>query len=205
MRWPKLRLWWWLLGSLVFAVGLVATPRLYTQVRYGPQLQVVAEAPAAPVALIFGAGVRRNGSPTPVLYDRIATGVELYHAGKVQKLLFTGDGTTNIETRVMQNMALELGVHEADIWLDAEGLRTYDSCARAHDVFGITEALLVTQQFHLPRALFLCEAVGVQVVGVIADRRQYSRSALVITHIREALATVNAWWDVFTIPGASFP
>jgi SanA protein len=96
----------------------------------------------------------------------------------------------------MRTVALELGVPETDLVLDFAGRRTYDSCYRAKAIFGVTEAVLVTQAFHLPRALFLCEALGVSAAGVVADRREYRRSSLVIWNAREVLATAAAVWDL---------
>ena len=170
--------------------------RLYTIARYSPSIQAIAAAPPEPVAIVFGAGLRRDGRPTPVLYDRVATAVDLYHQGKVKRLLMSGDGQTNQEPNAMRKLAIELGVPAGDILIDNSGLRTYDSCARAKTIFGIERALLVTQQFHLPRALLLCEAVGLSASGVSADRRQYNRVSLVFTQLRETLATANAWWEV---------
>jgi len=184
------------LGGLGLASLLVCAPRLYTALRYAGQLVSVSEAPVMPTAIIFGAGLWRDGSPTPVLYDRVATGVALYQAGKVKQLLMSGDGTTNRETVAMRRVALEMGVPEEAIVLDAAGLRTYDSCLRARDLYGATQVLLVTQQFHLPRALFICEALGLEAVGVIADRRQYNRVSLIFTNLREVLATANAVLDI---------
>jgi SanA protein len=150
------------------------------------------------VAIVFGAGLRRDGGPTAVLYDRVATAAALYHAGKVRTLLLSGDNRFENynEPGAMQQAALALGVPAADIVLDYAGRRTYDTCYRAQAVFGVTQALLVTQSFHLPRALFICEALGLSATGVSADQRTYRRSSLVIWNAREVVATAAAWWDV---------
>lgn len=186
----------WLLGGLTVAGVLVAAPRLYTAVRYAGLIHTPAEAPPVRVALVFGAGVRRDGYPTTVLYDRVATAAELYRLGKVEKLLMSGDGITNSEVAAMRLAALELGVPEGDIVLDPAGQRTYDSCYRAKAIYGATEVLLVTQAFHLPRALYLCEALGLRAAGVSADRRAYRSSTEAFWNFREVLATVAAVWDV---------
>ncbi len=184
------------LGGLgLAALGLLSL-RAYTAARYRAQIHTAAEAPAARVAIVFGAGLRRNGQPTPVLYDRVATAAELYHAGKVERLLLSGDGLTNVETKAMRQTALDLNVPDSALTLDAAGLDTYATCYRAGAVFGVERALLVTQSFHLPRALFICEGLGLRAAGVSADRRQYNRVALTFSNIREVFATANAWWEV---------
>lgn len=177
---------------------MVFGPRLYTSLRYAGQIYAAAGVPAARVAIVFGAGLNRSGSASPVLYDRVATAAELYHAGKVDKLLLSGAQTWAgyNEPLAMAAAAQELGVPEADLVLDYEGARTYDTCYRAQAIFGVTEAVLVTQEFHLPRALYLCDALGLPAVGVAADRRAYRERSLTYWNVREVFATMAAWWDV---------
>src|SRR5690349_17899658 len=114
------------------------------------------------VALVFGAGLNAAGGPSAVLYDRVATAVDLYHEQKVDKLLMTGDKSRDDynEVAAMRRTAVGLGVPETDIVLDYAGFSTYDSCYRATGVFGLTEATLVTNDFHLPRALYTCAQLG---------------------------------------------
>jgi SanA protein len=164
-----------------------AAPRIYTR---------VTDAPSAPVALVLGAGLWADGSPTPALRDRVATAVDLYKAGKVKKLLMTGDNrrVDYNEPAAMQTIALQLGVPSADIVLDYAGRRTYDSCYRAKEIFEVKQVIIVTQRFHLDRSIFLCDAMGVPAVGVVADRRVYQ--TLPWWELREVLATAAAWWDV---------
>lgn len=131
--------------------------------------------PTNHVALVFGAGLNRAGGPSAMLYDRVATAVDLYNNKKVEKLLMTGDnGKVNYnEVEVMRQTALKLGVPDADIVLDYAGFNTWDSCYRAREVFSLKEATLVTQRFHLPRALHSCNHLNVKSVGVAADRQPY--------------------------------
>jgi SanA protein len=188
-----------LAGSLgTVALALLAL-RLYTTTKYRAQMHSAADAPAARVAIVFGAGLRRDGSPTAILYDRVATAVELYRQGKAEKLLLSGDNrfADYNEPEAMRQAALDLGVPEAAIVLDYAGRRTYDTCYRAKEIFGVTHALLVTQNFHLPRALMICEALGLEAAGVRADRRPYSKRAEVSWNLREVFATAAAWWDAF--------
>lgn len=127
-----------------------------------------AAATSRPVAIVFGAA----GS---ILEDRVTTGVELYKVGKVQKLLMTGDNSRNNynEPEAMRQQALMEGVPASAIVCDYAGFRTYDSLYRAHAIFGVTSALLVTQRYHLPRALYIAHHLGIEAVGVNAAKRHY--------------------------------
>ena len=161
-----------------------------------------ADVPARRVAIIFGAGLWRDGSPTPILQDRVETGANLYFAGKVEKILMTGDNSLveYNEPEAMRQYALTLGVPDSAIVLDYAGRRTYDSCYRAKEIFRLKDAILVTQKFHLARALFLCNALGLDGVGVEANNRIYHKSALLIWNLRELPATLTAFADVLTRP-----
>ena len=110
----------------------------------------------------------------------------------------SGDNSTADydEPTAMKNYAIELGIPEDAIVLDFAGRRTYDTCYRAKEIFGLQSAILVTQEFHLSRALYLCEKLGVESTGVIADQRYYLKRSRFFWNTREALATLNALWDV---------
>jgi len=181
------------LGLLILIIS-----RLVTGLYARPKTYSAADVPARRVAIVFGAGLWRDGTATPVLYDRVQTAADLYFAGKVERLLMSGDNrfVDYNEPAVMRTLALELGVPEGAIVLDYAGRRTYDTCYRAKAVFGVTGAILVTQAFHLPRSLYLCNQLGVDSVGVDADLRVYRRSSLLYWNIRELLATAAALWDV---------
>ncbi len=184
-------------GAGLLTLTLLAL-RAYTTAKYRAQIHPVDDAPAERVAIVFGAGLRRNGTPTSILYDRVATAAELYRQGKVEKLLLSGDNrfADYNEPGAMRQAALALGVPDAAIVLDYAGRRTYDTCYRAKEIFGVTRALLVTQNFHLPRALMICEGLGLEAAGVSADRRAYLKRAAIVWNIRELFATAAAWWDV---------
>lgn len=160
-----------------------------------------AEAPQAPVALVLGAGLNRDGSPGVVLRDRVQTASELYFSGKVEKILMSGDNTTEFynEPGAMKQFALSLGIPDEDIIIDFAGRRTYDSCYRAKAIFGVDRLIVVTQAFHLPRALFLCNAISIEADGVPADDANYRLSSYTYWWVREIVATVKAYWDVFII------
>lgn len=185
---------------LILVLGPVAAllPRLVTGMYARPLTYTVSDAPVRDVAIVFGAGLWRDGSPTPVLRDRVSAGAQLYFAGKVQKLLMSGgqpSGRYN-EPAAMRQYALTLGVPDEAIVLDYAGDRTYDTCYRARHIFGLDEAILVTQQFHLPRAVYTCNALGVAAAGVASDLRQYRRGSVAYWNLREIPATLAAFWDV---------
>jgi vancomycin permeability regulator SanA len=147
-------------------------------------------------AIVFGARVWDDGSPSNSLYDRVLTSVELYRSGRVQKLLMSGDktGENYDEPAAMKKMAIELGIPESDIVLDNEGKRTFDTCYRAKEVFGVQKAVLVTQDYHLPRALYLCNSLGIDSIGITANRRKYDGENYY--HFREFFSTASAWFEI---------
>lgn len=189
------------LTMVFFAFGLLAffLPRLITTVAAWTKIYQVENAPSKRVAIVFGAGLTRSGHPTPILRDRVETGVQLYFAGKAQKLLMSGDNRSpdHDEPGAMRNYAVSLGVPADAIVLDNSGDRTYDTCYRARAIFGLNSALLVTQKFHLPRALFLCRALGLNAVGVEANNRHYWPLSLFVWNLREQFATMAAFVDVY--------
>lgn len=125
--------------------------------------------------LILGAGVR-NGSPTPMLRDRLITGISLYKSGVAPKIIMSGDhGREDYdEVNVMKSYAVENGVPDSDVFMDHAGFSTYDSIYRAKAVFEADSIIIVTQKYHLYRALYIAERLGVNAVGVSADLDDYS-------------------------------
>ena len=184
---------------LIGAVLIFGLSRLFTELYSNSRLSLPANAPVSRVAIVFGAGLSRDGTPSPVLKDRVATAAELYFSGKVRKILMSGDNRflDYNEPGAMLDYALELGVPRQDIVLDYAGRRTYDTCYRARAIFGVTDALLVTQRFHLPRALFTCNFLGIKGYGVIADLRPYNTRSMDYWNVREVGATVVALWEVW--------
>ena len=191
----------WRVSLALGALGLlgVLLPRLITGTYAVNRIYQKDDAPSERLAIVFGAGLRRDGTPTPILRDRVETAVSLYFSGRVEKLLMSGDNSflNYNEPESMRQYAISLGVPESAIAMDYAGRRTYDTCYRAKAIFGMESALLVTQKFHLPRALFLCNALGINAYGVEANNRNYRDGALFIWNFREQLATVGAFLDVY--------
>lgn len=186
------------IATAMAGLALVLGLRWWVERRYAARTYENLEAaPPRPVALVLGAGLWPDGSLTPILADRVATAADLYRAGKVEKLLCSGDNrrVDYNEPAAMKSYAVRLGVPEEDVVLDYAGRRTYDSCYRARAIFGVERAVVVTQRFHTARSLYTCEALGLDTVAVTADRRVYSAER-VVWKTREYLALVLAWWDI---------
>lgn len=138
--------------------------------------------------IVFGAGVKKNGQMSDMLTDRVETAVSLYLAGRAKKLLFSGDhGSSDYdEVNAMRRYALGKGVPSEDIFTDHAGFSTYESIYRAKEVFCVSSAVLVTQKYHLFRALAVADAFGIESVGVPADIRVYRGGGM--REAREVLA-----------------
>jgi SanA protein len=192
--------WTWrhLLHLISLGILIVLLPRLITGVYIVDRFYKEPEAPARRVAIIFGAGLRRDGTPTAMLRDRVLTGAELYFSGKVEKLLMSGDNrfADYNEPESMRQFALSLGIPDSAIVLDYAGRRTYDTCYRGKAIFGVENALLVSQGFHLPRAVFLCNMLGMDTLGVEAIHCYWNGSPFV-WDVREQFATVAAFLDLY--------
>jgi len=180
-----------ILGSLRSAMILETRTAVHT----------IETAPDAQAALVLGAGLSADGTPSDPLRDRINTAIALYQLGKVQKILMSGDNRFVYynEPEAMRQYALSQGIPDQDIVLDYAGRRTYDSCYRANAIFGLDEIIVVTQNYHLPRGLFLCNHLNVKAFGIPADQTRYLRSRYMFWRIREIFASTAAFWDIYIL------
>ena len=184
---------------LILASFLVLLlPRLITYLHAITRIYELDEVPDTGVAIVFGAGLWRDGTPTPILRDRVKTASELFFAGKIKKILMSGDNSTQYydEPGAMREYAIQLGVPEDAIVVDYAGRRTYDTCYRALKIFALEKAILVTQSYHLPRALYTCNMLGLSAVGVASDLRTYRSESLAYWNMREVPATLVAMLDI---------
>jgi SanA protein len=161
----------------------------------GEATSKVADVPPAEVAIVPGAAVRPDGKMSGMLAARVEEASLLWHAGKVTKILVSGDhgSWTYDEPDTMRKALVRDGVTPADIFEDHAGFDTWATMVRARAIFNVEEAVVVTQGFHMPRALFLAEEAGMRVTGLLADRHwgyQGARSA-----VREIFSRVKAIWD----------
>jgi SanA protein len=187
--------------ALLLPVAAAVLPRVYAVIQARHRIYTVKDVPARRVAIIFGAQVYPDGHLSDMLADRVATGAALYQVGKADVLLMTGDNhvASYNEPEAMRRYALKLGVPDDAIVLDYAGFRTYDSCYRARDIFKVDSAILVTQRFHLDRALLTCRRLGVEAVGVAADAVRpegYSPRDLAFSQMREFPATMVTALDL---------
>lgn len=187
------------LTFLLLLVILIASPFLWraaVKMYYQRSIYQTPEVPKGQVAVVFGAAVYGNGRLSSVLRDRMDTAIALYHAGKVNHIIVSGDNRTveYDEPGSMMDYAINQGVDPDHITTDPAGHRTYDTCYRAGHVYDVKTAVLVTQQFHLPRALMTCEGLGIDAVGAVADLRPYRSAGWY--EVRETGATLVALWDV---------
>jgi SanA protein len=187
--------------TILLGLAILILPRLITALYAIPRTYNTKTTPTLPVAIVFGAGLWRDGTPTTVLRDRINTAAELFFIGKVQKILMSGDNSylDYNEPGAMRDYALSLGLPETAIVLDYAGRRTYDTCYRARAIFGVQNAILVTQSYHMPRALYTCNALGLNAVGVPSDQHDYRVISSLYWNLRELPATLSALLDVHVI------
>ena len=192
---------WWILVYMLFFALLLWGPTIYAKFstqseRYNLAETPVQNIPKKHVALVFGAGLFQDKYPTPYLKWRVQTAVKLYKAGRVDTLLMTGDNMTkgHNEPKVMKDLAVSLGVPAKDLVADYAGFNTYDSCYRAHAIFRVTSATVITQGYHLPRAIMACKSVGINTIGVAAEHqgRDFTTSYI----MREWLSTDKITFQV---------
>jgi vancomycin permeability regulator SanA len=186
----------WVLAVLL-APLLVATPLVWFAVSTDSRRTTADRAEARPVALVLGAGLRRDGRPTLLLARRLDIAADLYHRGTVDAVLVSG---ADDEPAAMRTHLLAAGVPDAKIVGDVAGIRTWDSCVRAHEVYGVRSAIVVTQEFHLPRAVALCAAAGIDATGVGDASLQARGIATVYGWLREIPAAVKALGDILFQP-----
>jgi SanA protein len=155
-------------GGAALLLGLVGTS-LFLETRARHRIHTVKDAPAAPVAVVFGAGLAHE-APSPLLAERLDTAIALYRAQRVQRLLLSGHVVPyHNEPSAMRRYVRAAGIPEDAVLEDGEGRSTFESCLRARQMLVGTPVLLVTQRFHLARALYLADALGLSAEGVAAD------------------------------------
>jgi SanA protein len=186
-----------LLIGLVVLISLPFAARAYVHLAVRERIYSdVSQTPHCRVALVLGANVNRDGSLCPSLASRVDKAIELYRAGKCEKLLMSGDNRFKNynEPERMRDYAVRHGVSLSHVALDYAGRRTYDSVYRARHIFGIKRMLIVTQAFHVDRAVFLSKHNGIDAFGVGSNNRADTRA-----QIRECPACLSAIADVYLL------
>lgn len=188
--------------TLLTCGALVAAPTVWTHVASSGRIYPVEEAPARPVALVLGAGLRPDGQPGRFLQGRLNVALQLWQAGKVERFLVSGDNrvATYDEPGAMKSYLVAHGVPDEAVLTDPAGLDTYASCVRAVDVYGVTQVVVVSQTYHLPRALALCNAVGLDAIGVGDTSVKADAGRWWWGQLREIGANVKAAFEAITRP-----
>lgn len=158
-----------------------------------------ADVPAKQVGVVFGAGLKSDGEVGAVLKGRLDDAITLYRTGKIEKIIVSGDNVVPSydEVTPMVKYVGEHGVRQEDIWADRKGVSTYDTCYRLTRAFAVKNAILVTNDFHLPRAVYTCRALGVDAIGLATPNYpgyEYNSSQ------REPLARVKMFIDLYIAP-----
>lgn len=186
-----------LLCVIVLGIAFVAIVNI-SMIAYSQQFTLSVDDAASltdvDCIMVLGCGVRGN-SPTPLLADRLMRGVEVFKSGAAPKILMSGDhGQTDYdEVNVMKQYALDANIAESDIFMDHAGFSTYESMYRAKAIFGIDKMIIVTQEYHLTRAVFIARKLGIEAYGIVSDHRSFSGQFY--RDCREVLARVK---DLFT-------
>ncbi len=192
---------------LVSALGLVSILIINTYVKSSVRDKIITVDEAASLdadcILILGAGVWGDG-PSPMLEDRLLQGIELYENGASDRLLMSGDHSRKEydEVNVMKQFAVDRGIISEHIFMDHAGFSTYESLYRARDVFEADKIIIVTQRYHLYRALYIAEKLGLKAYGVASDPRQYVGQE--IRNLRESLARVKDFFMVIFEPEPTY-
>lgn len=163
-----------------------------------------ADLPRAPAVLVLGAAVYRGGQMSDVFLDRAQTALEVYRAGKASKILVSGDHRAGNydEVDTARKFFIRNGVPGQDLFVDYAGFDTFASIYRAKKIFGVESLIVSTQEFHLPRALFIARSLGIDAVGIKADRQEYDLGFYNV--VRENAARAKAFWDVLTDARSEF-
>ncbi len=182
-----------------FWSALIGAPAWYVHMVTDDRMATPDEVPAQPVALVLGAEVYADGQPSRYLRARLDVAHRLFEAGKVKAILVSGDGTRHYnETDGMRHYLVERGIPQAKIVGDYAGFDTYDSCVRAKKVFGVSKAIVVSQTYHLPRALAICRAIGIEAWGVGDESVKTNQQMWSYGTFREFGANLKMVWDVLS-------
>ena len=159
--------------------------------------------PSPRVAVVFGASVYGNGDLSPILTDRVETAIELYRARKVDRILVSGDARHRSynEPKAMFEYLVNHAVSPKDVIVDTSGRSTYETCLRAKEAFGLKRAVLVSQGFHLSRALYIANQLGLDAVGMAGDMR--TEQEIDYQGVREWAAELKAYVNLHFLPPAA--
>ncbi|PSK92330.1 vancomycin permeability regulator SanA [Murinocardiopsis flavida] len=196
----------WIAAALIALPLLGAVPSVWLYASTADGRHAAADAPRRPVAIVLGAGLTPSGEPTPFLAGRLDIAVDLYDRGKAEAILVSGDNSRDDYDEVggMRDYLVAAGVPDAKIANDHAGFSTWESCVRARRIFGVGAATVVTQDFHLPRAVALCRAAGIDTAGVGDHQGDTYPTDSAYGYLRELPAAVPAVVDSAVRPDPTF-
>ncbi|MFD3685487.1 vancomycin high temperature exclusion protein [Nocardiopsis sp. NPDC058631] len=191
----------WIVAVGAGACALALAPYAWTYLASAGRRKGTGDVPHRPVAVVLGAAAWKDG-PSPLLARRLDLAVRLYGDGRVGRVIVSGDNreVSGRETDTMTAYLVERGVPADRIDADRYGYRTWDTCVRVRDLFGVREATMVTQSFHLPRAIALARAAGIDAVGVGDPSLGARRRSTLIGYAREVGAAGKALRDAVLRP-----
>lgn len=191
--------------TLCVMIVIVTNLTIYFSVKNNIKTEEEASALEADCIIVLGAGVRDDGKPTWMLEDRITVGTNLYHNGTAPKLIMSGDhGRVEYdEVNTMKNYACNAGVPSEDVFMDHAGFSTYETMYRAKEVFQAKKVVIVTQKYHLYRALYDAKRLGLEAYGVSASLRDYTKMQY-YREVREWMARTKDFFQLFTKPEPTY-
>ncbi len=167
---------------VIIVAAFIIIANVYTVLTTRNDLHTVSDLEDAEVdaVIVLGASVYADGTPSDMLADRLDVAIDLYKAGAARKIVVTGDGRDSHynEPDAMKAYCIGCGVPAGDILVDSAGYNTYASIYRAQSVFGLNDVIVVTQAYHLYRALAIAHGLGMQASGVAADKGEYEHQTL---------------------------
>lgn len=186
----------WAFGLTLVAIVALSAIYFRVQTAYSNQIVTIHKIPVThKTAVVYGAGLRAVGVPGEVLEDRVLTGLDVYQAGTVEQLVMSGTRSENHdEVQAMVNLAVQEGLSEGVIIKDYDGNSTFDTCKNIALQYPGNGVVLITQKFHLKRALYICNKMGLQAVGIDATKHTYEKNFQY--SLREIPASILAWFDV---------
>jgi vancomycin permeability regulator SanA len=196
------QLCWLLVGIGIASLVTVVGSASFTRLRASGYIYAESDVPAAPVALVLGAKVNPDGTPSAFLTARLDLAKRLYDAGLVEMIVVSGDQLAPEfdEPLAMRNYLIETGLPADKVIADPGGFDTYESCLRAKRVFNLSQLIIVTQSYHLVRAVATCRALGIDATGVGDDSAREHTIAWLRGAIRDQIASVKTVVDLVTRP-----
>jgi len=184
----------WSLVLVMFVVGIVSIfPFAYSVIRYSEHIYSVENSPTAEAALVLGAGVWSDGTPSTVMVERVQAARDLYEMGRIRYVVLSG---SKQETEAMLQLAETYGLDSNNLVLDISGESTLDSCNNMIHDHDFSNVVVVSQKYHLFRALYLCDSMGIQSIGIHPDSETQLPETIMRRYLREVIATATGFIDI---------